>query len=278
MRRAPLPDCRMLLPLLLPSLLGVFCAAAPAKPVIGIYPQVSASYLTAYKEWVAQEGADWIVLPEKFSGEQLEHIFLSTNGFLIPGGDASLSASARALVERAIQGNQAGDYYPVWGTCDGFEWLMQIFGGMGDIVSGFDSEYMPANLIFTPAGKASRLYAGANFSLLNWLATENITYNAHHAGITPQSAAGNKGLTQSIDVLTTSIDRKGKPYVAQFEAKALPIYGNQFHPEKIQFVHSSEDKDIPRTPEAVAGARYLANFFVSEARKSNHTAPPDLSL
>ena len=33
---------------------------------------------------------------------------------------------------------KAGDFYPVWGTCDGFEWLMQIFGGMGDIVSGFD--------------------------------------------------------------------------------------------------------------------------------------------
>ena len=154
---------------------------------------------------------------------------------------------------------------------DGFEWLMQIFGGMDDIVSGFDSEYMPARLIFTPAAKTSRLYAGANASLLSWLATENITYNAHHAGITPKSAAANKGLTQSIDVLSTSIDRKGRPYVAQFEAKTLPIYGNQFHPEKIQFVHSSEDKDIPRSPEAVAAARYLAQFFVSEAKKSNHT-------
>ena len=55
------------------------------------------------------------------------------------------------------------------------------------------------------------------------------------------------------------------------QAKTLPIYGNQFHPEKIQFVHSSVDKDVPRTPEAVAGARYLAKFFAAEAGKSNHT-------
>ena len=105
-----------------------------------------------------------------------------------------------------------------------------------------------------------------------WLATEPITYNAHHDGITPQSAAANEGLTETIDVLSTSVDRKGKPYVAQFEAKTLPIYGNQFHPEKVQFVHTSKDKDIPRTPHAVAAARYLAQFFVSEARKSNHTS------
>jgi len=243
-----------------------------AKPIIGIYPQVSASYLTAYKEWVAQAGAASIVLPESFSGKQLEDIFLSTNGFLIPGGSAGLSTSARALVERAIQANKQGDFYPVWGTCDGFEWLMEIFGGVGDIVPGFDSEYMPAKLIFTPAAKTSRLYAGANASLLSWLNTEAITYNAHHEGITPQSAAANKGLRQSIDVLSTSVDRKGKPFVAQFEAKEMPIYGNQFHPEKIEFVHNSEDKDIPRTPQAIAAARYLAQFFVSEAGKSNHTS------
>ena len=258
------------------ALLGLTAAGAPAaaprKPVIGIYPQVSASYLTAYKEWVAQEGAESLVLPESFNGTQLEAIFLSTNGFLIPGGSAGLSTSARALIERAIHANKGGDFYPVWGTCDGFEWLMEIFGGMGDIVAGFDSEYMPAKLTFTPAAKTSRLYAGANASLIRWLATEPITYNAHHAGITPSSAAANKGLTQTIDVLSTSVDRKGKVYVAQFEAKTLPIYGNQFHPEKIQFVHSAEDKDIPRTPEAVAAAKYLAHFFVSEAKKSNHTA------
>ena len=39
----------------------------------------------------------------------------------------------------------------------------------------FDSEYMPAELIFTPAAKTSRLYAGANATLLHWLATEPIT-------------------------------------------------------------------------------------------------------
>jgi gamma-glutamyl hydrolase len=268
----------MMLPPLQIFLLGTAAVAdalpltgKPSKPVIGIYPQVSASYLTAYKEWVTQEGAAWVVLPESFGAEQMEKIFLSTNGFLIPGGDAGLSKSARALIQRAIQANQAGDYYPVWGTCDGFEWLMEIFGGMGDIVPGFDSEYMPAKLTFTPAAKTSRLYRGANATLLNWLATEPITYNAHHEGITPKSAASNKGLAQSIDVLSTSVDRKGKAFVAQFEAKTLPIYGNQFHPEKIQFVHSSSDPHIPRTAEAVAAARYLAQFFVSEAKKSNHT-------
>jgi len=99
--------------------------------VIGIFPTLTEDgYLTAYKEWLAQEGADSIQLPESFDGAQLEHIFQTTNGFLIPGGGSHLSTSAQGLVERAVKANQAGDFYPVWGTCLGFEWIMEIFGGL----------------------------------------------------------------------------------------------------------------------------------------------------
>jgi hypothetical protein len=49
------------------------------------------------------------------------------------------------------------------------------------------------------------------------------------------------------------------------------LYGVQFHPEKIQFVMTSKaEPRIPKTPEAVAGARFLAHFFVSEAAKNKH--------
>ena len=76
----------------------------------------------------------------------------------------------------------------------------------------------------------------------------------------------------TFSVLSTSVDRGGKVYVAQVEGRdGLPIYGNQFHPEKIEFVKtSSRYPNIPRGPDAVAFSRHLAKFFVSEAAKSEH--------
>jgi gamma-glutamyl hydrolase len=180
----------------------------------------------------------------------------------------SKEAVEGAMVERAVQANGAGDFFPVWGTCDGYEWIVEIFGGTLIKSGSFDSEDYPHTMDFTDAVKTSRIYASANASLLSWLANENITYNAHKAGVDPADPE----VPKTFNVLATDVDRKGKPYIAQLEGKTLPIYANQFHPEKVQFVHNSRQPSIPRTEHAVAAARHLAQFFVSEAKKNKHGA------
>ena len=107
-----------------------------------------------------------------------------------------------------------------------------------------------------------------------------------------QDESKNSPLSKFFDVLATSVDRNGRPFVAVIQGKTLPMsvifvawplsdmslipvrvfsYGAQFHSEKIQFVNiSKEDPHIPKTPEAVAGAKYLAEFFVNEVRKNKH--------
>ena len=52
--------------------------------------------------------------------------FRSVNGALFPGGSGDLPRAARTMYSLAIKANRAGDYFPIWGTCDGFEWLMQV--------------------------------------------------------------------------------------------------------------------------------------------------------
>ena len=164
-----------------------------------------------------------------------------------------------------------GDHFPVWGTCLGFEWLVDIFGGNGSIVAGFDAENLAAPLILTHEAATSRTYAMANASLIEQLETKNITFNAHSKGIGVAAAYANTKLMEVFHVLSISVDRSGKQFVAQIEGKLLPIFGNQFHPEKIEFVNSSAAaSNIPRGPHAVAAARELAAVFVSEARKNRH--------
>ena len=104
---------------------------ATPRPLIGIYPTVghSPGAYDEYQSWLSAAGADSRVLPTTFTGAKLEPLFQSLNGFLIPGGGDPFGESVDAMVRRAVRANEGGDYFPVWGTCLGFEWLTDIFGG-----------------------------------------------------------------------------------------------------------------------------------------------------
>ena len=61
-------------------------------------------------------------------------MFAGINGLLIPGGAVSIYSSPYAtaatyLVDLARLSNEAGDVFPVWGTCLGFEMLGAISTG-----------------------------------------------------------------------------------------------------------------------------------------------------
>ena len=51
--------------------------------------------------------------------------------------------------------------------------------------------------------------------------------------------------------------------------KELPFYGTQWHPEKNNF-EWNEKRKIVHSYNAVQVAQYFADFFVGEARKSQH--------
>ena len=255
------------------------------SPLIGIYPTMVPDYYVAYEKWVAQAGGRTVVLPRFFAHEPqaLERLFASLNGLLIPGGgDFVGNGSVDAMVARATRANREGDYFPIWGTCLGFEYLVDILGGPGalvprapgdPIVPGFDSELLPRALNLTAAVRGSRMLGGASDALLRWAARENVTYNMHHRGVEPASFASNPRLDSSMSLLASSTDRRGRPFVAAFEGDNLPFYGVQFHPEKIEFVPPSRyEPNIPRTPHAAALSRHLGSFLVSEAAKSLHRA------
>ena len=101
--------------------------------------------------------------------------------------------------------------------------------------------------------------------LMKALATQNITYNLHSAGVAPGK---HLKLEEVVSVLATSVDRRGIPFVAVMEHRSLPIYGTQFHPEKPEFVRNSRRTHIPKTHNAKAVGLYLAEFFVNATRST----------
>merc|ERR1719221_1662368 len=112
------------------------------------------------------------------------------------------------------------------------------------------------------------MFEFANSSVLEWLTTQNVTYEDHTSGVEPNHFAQRQGLVENLDILATTTDRGGRPYVAIIQGKTLPIYAVQFHPEKVRYVQNQYYMhNIPKTPHARAVSDDLARFFVAEVRE-----------
>ena len=261
--------------------------AAAARPIVGILSQETeagadgGSYIAAsYVKWLESAGARVVPVHYESSAAELAALFGSINGFLIPGGAASLRntsqfyAAAKTMFGLALAANEKGDYFPVWGTCLGFETLMRLGSGSDDsiLVSGLDSEDYPVPLTATPAFAGSRLFKELPASLSAALTSQNITMNNHHSGTTPAGYAKSAALSAFFTVLSTNVDRQGKAFLSTVQGKQHPVYGSQWHPEKNCFEWTVKEA-IPHSVEAVAACQWTANFFVGESRKSNHSFP-----
>jgi gamma-glutamyl hydrolase len=214
-------------------------------PIVGVFTQPSSYsdepcngdcfYIAAsYVKYIESAGARVVPIPYEAETEELDYLFESMNGFLYTGGGADMSDAAKYLYSKAVQANDEGDFFPVWGTCLGFEWLMIATSGNDSILdSVFDSENYSIPLDFTAAVSQSRLFSHAPPEVVKTLATENVTMNNHMAGIAVDHFYATPELSTFYNVLSTNTDRAGWEFVSTVEAYNYPIYGTQWHPEKV---------------------------------------------
>eukprot|EP01047_Picozoa_sp_COSAG01_P060824 COSAG01_NODE_7509_length_3176_cov_32.916477_3_plen_249_part_00 len=223
------------------------------------------------------------------------------NGLVLPGGDPwpqVSSGAVRQLYRLALEANNKGDHFPVWGTCAGMQTLMAyaasgcqarvIDGGIpfgtcaveGPITRGWDSINQTSKLHLSDEARSSRLLGATRMGtvLQQWLEREEITFNYHNGGASLNEFTRHTKLGQMFSVLSTSIDRQNRAYVSTIEGRVYPFYGVQWHPEKAMFEWGARPdggnyEAINHDSHAMAVARYTASFFAEEARKSTHAFP-----
>ncbi|XP_072043767.1 gamma-glutamyl hydrolase-like isoform X2 [Amphiura filiformis] len=170
------------------------------RPIIGILSQTEwndqlikhgDAYLAAsYVKYIESAGAR--VAPVFVNQTQLYYnkIFNSVNGLLLPGGgqldllDSGYGRAARYFYDMAMKSYDAGNYFPIWGSCFGFEILSMLTAGkdLRTSTKAIDISY-PLNI--SKDYKSSHLMKDIPNDILNTLTTVNMTFNYHHWGISP---------------------------------------------------------------------------------------------
>jgi gamma-glutamyl hydrolase len=190
-------------------------------------------------KWFNDRGIDIIPIPYNTKGP--EKFMSRIHGLYLQGGpvyNADYMKTAMRLLELAIAANKSGEYFPVWGTCHGFQTLIMMFGGLdldGDELGYFDSRNnYRSNIHLTRLGLHSRLAVSWPKWFKSYLEKGDHIYFANCRGITPEAFLKNKMLRQIFSIVGISHDRNRKRFVSIIEGRlGLPFYGTQFHPEAV---------------------------------------------
>ena len=177
------------------------------RPLIGVLTQPSAwpkffdpddfSYIAAsYVKYLEAAGARVVPVKYNMNHSELEKVFQSLNGLLLPGGGSDLLndktdnftefyESGNFLLNLARKTNENGEYFPVWGTCLGFEMMVLSVAGDKKILSVFNSTNHSMKLKFL---KVCCFFFSSTFLFcIEHLNEQNVLQNAGENEILPQS-------------------------------------------------------------------------------------------
>jgi len=271
----------------------VFCNENPligilTKPMAEEYPNIKTDYTEVveakYVHFIEGGGGRAVPISYKWDHDKMYSLMKKLNGVLFVGGMINLvnedctelneySKAAQRVLSIAYEFNKNEDYFPVWGTCLGFELIMILESGNTNLLKPCPDcdNYNIYITLDQPKADESRLFKeGFTKYQLNAMETQNITFENHQWMIDDATYRANKPLVEKYNVLAHSPSKSGNiNYIAAMEHKSYPIYAIQFHPEKYNYEVNPE-QPVKRSFIAVTVSHEFANFFVEEARKSKH--------
>jgi len=270
-------------------------------PVIGILTQVLRDYkrfsdkkhlhlASSYVKWIESAGAQVLPILLNENDAYYEQVFRQTNGLLLPGGDNLLDPNKRTpmmlaaskLYKLAVEANNRGDYYPIWGTCLGLE-LLSVLSSGKNVLDSCESVDVSLPMKFVERGRLFEPNKNSNLKILDeldyskmimdTLKKEHVAYNYHRKCLTDDGLE-RANLKDFYKPLAYSQDQTGLKFISIFEAIQYPFFGVQFHPEKpaFEFTSGKGHHNVPHSRQSIEVSRYFADFFVRQAERNKHRA------
>ena len=265
-------------------------------PVIGVLTvpvsktfknQEIKSYLSdSYVKWIEMSGAKVVPIPYSWSKNKILSTVSQLNGVVFPGGSVDRVKSKaflkyidsfKTIFNYAMSENDRDNYYPLWATCLGFEFLLlMVLNNNKAIHDNYVNEiliqtvkarHQPVPLTLLPGASTNSIFKGFSNAELELFNTESVVYMNHGFGFIYDKSLL-KWITPYIDILSINSDSEGVDYLSTIKFKKYPFYGTQWHPEKIMFEWL--DKSIQHTKNSMYVSQVMSNMFVDECRKNKN--------
>jgi gamma-glutamyl hydrolase len=110
------------------------------------------------------------------------------------------------MLDLAIKINDDGEYFPVWGTCLGFEAMLVIVANNTKVLSIVNSTNHSDDLKFNKNAMMSKMFSRLPEKMRNVMMHDKPLHFNHKFAINLKSFAENENLKNFFDVLTVSTD------------------------------------------------------------------------
>ena len=201
------------------------------RPIIGIlaqhfhpddpFPVPGDCYISAsYVKYLESAGARIVPIKINQEPEVIEKLLSSVNGVLFPGGDSDVMNSpfqrnAKMAFEYAVSQRNAGKYFPIWGTCMGFQQL-SVLAAQSNVLSASNGTW-DAPMKLPDLDRNGRMIHDMSDELFDAVKFEPLTYNAHYNCVSMDSYKKNENLQNFFKILSTNVDNNGKTFISTME-------------------------------------------------------------
>lgn len=224
--------------------------------------------MAAYVQFMEGSGARVVPLLSTEDWPVTEAKLSKLDGVLFPGGGNDYTEYARGIYDYAMKMNDAGHFYPLWGTCLGFEVLAELAADEGgNVLTELQAHNIELPLEFIGDPDSSKMFGDLGWRAEGF-AELPVTLNSHSFGVSPDKFLTDAGLSAIFHPTSISYTPVGNvPFVASMESTQYPFFGTQFHPEKTLDVYYTS-ANINHSWTSVELNRYLGDKFITLAREN----------
>ena len=253
------------------------------------------SYIDSnYIKWLQSEGARVVIIHFDWSLEKIYNILQQLNGVLLTGGSIKgrynqdfyqYLKSFNLIYQYALSRHD----YPIWATCLGFEIILLL--QQYDYQTIYNSNMNNIHVLSDLRDRVPTIMTSLPFDLVSAKIVHNdffkfFNLNYIHYLNNPccymdhiWGMEYNKEmitlLEPNITIISTNIADNKKRYISTFKFKKYPIFGVQWHPEKVLF--DWENPAIPHDTFSKYISRMCVKTFI-DACRLNYNSLYDLSL
>jgi hypothetical protein len=266
-----------------------------AFPVIGILTTIDNRFhdrerffeLSAFSfvpksvtNWIEQTGAMPVLIPFDSEIQTLDFLLENVQGLIIQNGKtAYLNSKGNPTIyqqrithclNKAVEINQRGKYYPVIVEGWGMEGFVNAFSGNNaSLLSDVNNEKRSNSIETTYYFRNSHFFKNLDSQTYSKVFQNKLLYFSLVKGYSPLALQRNGTLMSKVMVTGTSKDKDGKEFVSMMEHKQYPILATAFLTGRTQFERHGPNVFLFRDENVI---QFSFDFMMSIVNKLRSTA------